>query len=82
MKKKFSKHWKSSVSPRKQRKHSANLPLHLKKKLVSTNLSNELRKKYNKRNIPARKNDIVKIMRGKFKKKSGKIGRASCRERV
>ena len=37
------------------------------------NLSKELRKKYKKRNIPARKGDTVKIMVGKFKKKTGKI---------
>jgi len=37
------------------------------------NLSKELRKKYKKRNISARKNDVVRIMRGKFKGKKGKI---------
>jgi len=73
MKNKFSKHWSGSKKPGKQRKYSANLPLHLKKKLVSVNLSKELRKKYGKRNISARKGDTVKIMRGKFKKKQGKI---------
>lgn len=73
MKKKFSKHWKGSKLPRKQRKYVANLPLHLKKKLVSVNLSKELRKKQGKRNISLRKGDTVKIMRGKFKKKQGKI---------
>lgn len=62
--------------PRKQRKYATNLPLHLRKKLLSINLSKELRKKYNKRNVPARKNDTVKIMRGKFKKKQGKITEA------
>src|SRR3990167_11097813 len=73
MKKKFSKHWKSSVLPRKQRKYVANLPLHLKKKLVSINLSKELRKKQGKRNVSVRKNDTIKVMRGKFKKKQGKV---------
>lgn len=73
MKKKFSKHWKSSKQPRKQRKYSANAPLHIKRKLLSANLSKELRKKYGKRNIPARKGDTVKITKGKFKKKQGKI---------
>ena len=73
MKQKFSKHWKSSKQPNKQRKYLANAPLHLKKKFVSVNLSKELRKKYGKRNIPVRKGDTVKIMRGKFKKKQGKV---------
>jgi len=50
MKRKFSKHWKASKRPGKQRKYSANLSLHLKKKLMSVNLSKELRKKHGKRN--------------------------------
>ena len=73
MKCKFSTHWKSSKQPRKQRKYKANAPLHLKRKLLSVNLSRELRKKYSKRNIPVRKGDVVKIMKGKFKKKQGKV---------
>ena len=73
MKKQFSTSWKSSRQPRKQRKYLANAPLHLKKKIMSANLSKELRKKYGKRNIPLRKGDSVRIMRGKFKKKTGKI---------
>lgn len=73
MKRKFSKSWKSSKQPRKQRKYAANAPLHLKRKLLSTNLSKELRKKYGKRNIPLRKGDVVKVMRGKFKGKQGKV---------
>lgn len=47
--------------------------MHLKRKFVSVNLSKELRKKEGKRNIPIRKNDKVKICRGKFKGKEGKI---------
>lgn len=73
MKKKFSKKWKASSQPRKQRKYRANAPMHLKRKFVSVNLSKELRKKEGKRNIPIRKNDKVKICRGKFKGKEGKI---------
>ena len=73
MKKKFSKSWKSSKQPRKQRKYLANAPLHIRKKFLSVNLSKDLRKKYGKRNIPIKKGDVVKILRGKFKKKQGKI---------
>ncbi|MCX6749447.1 MAG: 50S ribosomal protein L24 [Candidatus Pacearchaeota archaeon] len=71
--KKFSTYWKSSRKPNKQRKYSANASLHLKRKFMSANLSKELRKKYGKRNFPLRKGDNVKIMRGKFRKKTGKI---------
>jgi len=73
MKQKFSKTWKASKRPGKQRKYVANAPLHLKKKFVSVNLSKDLRKKYGKRNIPVIKNDKVKVMRGKYKGKQGKV---------
>ena len=73
MKKEFSTAWKASKQPRKQRKFLANAPLHLKRKQLSTNLSKELRKKVGKRNIVIKKNDKVKIMRGKFKDKTGKV---------
>lgn len=73
MKNKFSKHWKASKKPRKQRKYRVNAPLHIKKKFLGANLSKELRKKYEKRNIELRKGDTVKIMRGKNKGKTGKV---------
>lgn len=73
MKRKFSKSWKASKQPNKQRKYLANAPLHLRKKFISVNLSKELREKHGKRNIPVRKGDTVKIMVGKFKKKQGKV---------
>ncbi len=73
MKRNFSTAWKSSKQPRKQRKYAAKAPLHIKHKLLGVNLSKELRKKYNRRNIPVRKGDKVAIMKGKFRKKEGKI---------
>ena len=73
MKNKFSKHWKSSKQPRKQRKYIANAPLHIKHKFLAAHLSKDLIKKYKKRSLPVRKGDTVKIVRGRFKKKMGKI---------
>ncbi len=73
MKQKFSKHWKASKQPRKQRKYRANAPLHIRHKMISVNLNKDLRKKYGKRSFPLRKEDNVKIMRGEFKNKTGKI---------
>jgi large subunit ribosomal protein L24 len=73
MKKEFSTAWKSSKQPRKQRKYVAKAPLHIKRKLLSVNLSKDLRKKYSRRNAVVRKGDTVKIMNGKFKGKTGKI---------
>src|SRR3989344_7396736 len=71
--KKFSKFWKSSKQPRKQRKFLANAPLHIRKKFVSVNLAKDLRKKHGTRNLPIKKGDTVKILKGKFKGKKGKI---------
>lgn len=73
MKNKFSKHWKSSKQPKKQRKYLVNAPLHIRKKFLNINLSKELRKKYRRKNISGRKGDVVRIIRGKFKNKKGKI---------
>ncbi len=73
MKKKFSKHWKASKQPRKQRKYLANAPLHIKRKFLSVNLVKTLREKHKTRNVPVRKGDKVKVMRGSYKGKSGKV---------
>ena len=73
MKQKFSIKWKASKQVRKKRKYLANAPLHLRHKIMSSNLSKELRKKYSRKSFPVRKGDNVKVMRGKFKGKSGKI---------
>lgn len=73
MKKEFSKKWNASIQPRKQRKYLANAPIHIRHKLMSANLSKELRKKYKKRNFPLKKSDKIKIMRGEFKNKTGNV---------
>ncbi len=73
MKKDFSTKWKASSKPRKQRKYLANAPLHIKRKLLSVNLSKDLRAKHSIRNIEVKKGDKVKILRGKYKGKEGKV---------
>ncbi len=80
MKRKFSTKWKSSKRPGKQRKYLAKAPIHIRRKFFSVNLSKELRKKYQLRNIPIRKNDVVKVMKGEFKKKQGKVIRILSKE--
>ena len=74
MKQKFNTTWKASKQPRKQRKYRYNAPLHVLRKFMAANLDKPLREKYGTRNIEVRKGDEVKIMRGKFKKKTGKVG--------
>lgn len=73
MRNKFSIKWIGSRQPRKQRKFRYNAPLHIRRKMMSVNFSKELRKKYGKRNFPIVKGDDVRIMRGEFKNKTGKI---------
>jgi large subunit ribosomal protein L24 len=74
MKSEFSKSWNRSVQPRKQRKFRANAPNHIKRTFMGCNLDKELREKYGMRSIEVRKGDTVKIMRGNFKGKQGKVG--------
>ena len=73
MKTKFSSSWIRSKQPRKQRKYRHNAPLHIKQKFVSAHLSKDLREKYKRRSINLRKGDSVKVMRGQFRNKTGKI---------
>jgi large subunit ribosomal protein L24 len=71
--KQFSKHWRASRLPRKQHKFQAQAPLHIKRKFMASTLSKELRKKYGRRNIELRKGDEIKVMRGQFEGKQGKV---------
>ena len=79
MKKKFSKSWKSSKKPNKQRKYRSNAPLHIRGKFMHAHLSKELRDKYKKRSVRVRKGDSVKIVRGNFKGKVGKVERVDLK---
>jgi large subunit ribosomal protein L24 len=79
MEKEFVKSWKSSTQVRKQRKYRYNAPLHIKAKFLSAHLSKELRQKYKKRNIRLRKGDKVKVCRGQFSGKVGKVDRADIK---
>jgi large subunit ribosomal protein L24 len=80
MKKEYSNKWKGSKQPRKQRKYRANAPLHTRHKMASTNLSKELRTKYSKRNFPIKKGDTIKIMRGEFRGKTGKVSEINMKK--
>lgn len=81
MKKEFSESWKNSIQKRKQIKYLANAPLHIRAKLVSSNLSKELKDKYGKNSMPLRKGDEVKVMVGKFKKHIGKIEKVDLKKK-
>ncbi len=75
----FSTTWKGSIQPRKQRKYIYNAPLHVRQKLVHVHLSGELRQKHGTRSVQLRKGDKVKILRGQFAGKEGKVERLSLK---
>lgn len=79
MKSQFSTSWISSKQPRKQRKYRYNAPLHLKRKFLSAHLSKSLHEKHKIGSLEVRKGDEVSIMRGSFKKKTGKISRVDLK---
>src|SRR2546427_60843 len=66
----------SSTQPRTQRKRAANAPLHTKRILASSHLAPEINDKskaHLPRALPVRKGDTVRIMRGGFRGKEGKV---------
>lgn len=62
-----------SKQPRKQRKFRYKAPLHVRHKLMSVTLSEELRERYETRSLPVRSGDTVMVMRGDFKEQEGKV---------
>ncbi|KAI0831250.1 translation protein SH3-like domain-containing protein [Trametes gibbosa] len=63
-----------SSSRRKSRKAHFSAPSSVRRKIMSSSLSKELRAKYNQtRSIPIRKDDEVRIVRGKYKGREGKV---------
>ena len=62
-----------SSQRRKQRKARFQSNSLERRKLMSSSLSHALRKEYNKRSIPVRKDDEVKVIRGIHRGKEGKV---------
>ncbi|XP_054167469.1 60S ribosomal protein L26-like [Oppia nitens] len=54
-------------SRRKNRKKHFNAPSHIRRRIMSSPLSKELRQKYGVRSIPIRKDDEVQVVRGHYK---------------
>tara|TARA_Y100000310_G_scaffold330946_1_gene403611 strand:- start:1790 stop:2185 length:396 start_codon:yes stop_codon:yes gene_type:complete len=73
----WSRLWNRSSDVRKQRKFRYNAPLHTKQKFMHAHLSSELRKKYGRRSFGLRVGDKVKVLRGQFRKRTGKINKVS-----
>ena len=69
-----------SKKPKKQRKFIRTAPLHARRRLMAAHLSADLKKQYKRRSFPVRKGDEVVVMRGKFKKRSGKVARVDIKK--
>eukprot|EP00761_Pharyngomonas_kirbyi_P007716 gb/GECH01007726.1/.p1 GENE.gb/GECH01007726.1/~~gb/GECH01007726.1/.p1 ORF type:complete len:157 (+),score=30.26 gb/GECH01007726.1/:1-471(+) len=54
-----------SMHSKKQRKRHFTAPSHIRRRIMSSHLSPELKKKHNVRTMPVRKDDEVRIMVGK-----------------
>lgn len=76
----WSWNWKSSGKRNNKIKYVANAPLHMKGHFVHSHLSKELRSKLKKRALRVRKGDLVKIMRGEFRGKEGKVQRINLKK--
>ncbi|CAI2197753.1 17475_t:CDS:2, partial [Funneliformis geosporum] len=62
-----------SSSRRKSRKAHFSAPSSVRRKIMSSSLIKDLREKYKTRSIPIRKDDEVRIVRGTFKGREGKV---------
>ncbi|KAI9005300.1 60S ribosomal protein L26A [Gaertneriomyces sp. JEL0708] len=62
-----------SSDRRKSRKAHFSAPSDLRRKIMSAPLDKELREKHNCRSIPIRKDDEVKIVRGTYNGREGKV---------
>ena len=79
--KEFSRSWKSSKRPGKQRKYAAKAPMHVRQKLLGASLTKPLRTSTGVRSLPVRTGDKVKVMRGDYKGKEGKVERVNLKSR-
>lgn len=66
-----------STKPSKQRKRLYNAPYHMRGKIMSAHLSEDLSGTYGVRSLPIRAGDVVRIMRGDYKGVEGKVIRVN-----
>lgn len=81
MSKEWNTEWKASVQPRKQHAYVRNAPIHRLGEFVASHVSKELRQKYKRRALRVRVGDKVKVMRGTFRNKTGKIERVNVKDK-
>jgi large subunit ribosomal protein L24 len=62
-----------SMKPRKQHKARLQAELHVRHKLIAAHLAKAIRVQLKRRSLPLRKGDEVKVARGTYKGKEGKV---------
>ena len=74
----------ASGKPRKQRVFRYTAPMHVRQKFVHVRLAKELAAKLGirKRNIAVRRGDIVKVMSGGSRGKTGKVSQVDLRRAI
>lgn len=75
----WTKTWKASVKPSKQRNYIRKAPAHIRSKLPNSHLSKDLRQKHKMRSIRIIKGDKVKVARGQYKGKTGTVDRVETK---
>lgn len=79
MKAKHSIAWIASSQRRKQRKYRYNAPLHIKGKFMNAPVVKELAAKNGVKTMRVRVGDKVRILRGQFKGREGKVDRVDLK---
>ena len=69
-----------SKKPKKQRAVWSSAPLHKKRKWIASHLEENLLLKYDRRNIPVIKGDIVRVNRGSFKGHEDKVAHINVKK--
>jgi len=73
MTKQYSKEWKNTEKPAKQRKYRDNAPLHIKDSFLNARLSDELSDEHDKNQLRVRIGDTVRIERGDYADVEGEV---------
>ncbi len=73
--KQWSREWKSSKNPSKQRKYRSNAPYHHRGRFLSVHLSGKVKDRVGTRSLPVRAGDKVRVMRGDHSGKTGEVDR-------
>lgn len=71
--KEWSRAWKASTDPSKQRKYRENAPYHQQDRFLNARLADSLRERVGTKTLPIRTGDKVKVMRGDHSGATGEV---------